>query len=174
MGGLQDRGGVYELVADRVDVATREIQPGGRDPGRETVAPRAQPTGVGSAGTARDPVEQPCQGRSFRLLRYTMPVSSFGPFRGLVGGARCVSRRQESRRRPNRAWSSASSAGSGWIADQRCASPLRAAAPLATDAASFRRQPSAHHTAPRVSFARGSARSASSLNPRTGKAGSAP
>jgi hypothetical protein len=59
MEGIEDGGGVLELVADSVGVATRRIQRGGANLAGEGVPAGTQPVGIDLPGPARHQVQQP-------------------------------------------------------------------------------------------------------------------
>ena len=102
MEGVEDGGGVFQLVADGVGVAPERIQCGGADAGGEDVPAGTQPVGVRLAGPARHHIQQP----SLRPCRsaWSGPRSRSAPsvpFQVAAGGARCAHPRQ--RCRPRRA-----------------------------------------------------------------------
>ena len=98
--GVQYRGGVFELVADRVAVSRKGSRVAVADPAGERLTATAQPVGVHLSGAARYQVQQP----GLRLARFSWSgprcrSAPSVPCRVEVGEARCARRPRRCRRR---------------------------------------------------------------------------
>jgi hypothetical protein len=85
--GVQHRGGVFELVADRVAVAAERVQRRRSDSGGDRLTVGAEPVGVDLPGPAGHQVQQPRPGLPLCLVRSTIPVCPSAPSLAGAGGA---------------------------------------------------------------------------------------